>query len=623
MTNSKLIRYETLERHLLSVEKPGRYVGGEYNQVVKAWDKVKTKIALVFPDIYDIGQPNLGLAILYDVLNRQEDILAERAYAPWIDMEALMREKKALLYTLESKKPLKDFDIIGISLPYEAVFTNALNILDLAGLPLYSCERTKQDPLIIAGGQAVFNPEPMSEFIDAFVLGEGEEVILEVVEKFQAWKESNTSRTELLVSLASIAGVYVPSLYSVAYNADGTIKEITTNTPLVPAMVKKRLMAKLPNAMTNFLVPNVEVVHDRISVEIMRGCTRGCRFCHAGMVNRPRRERSPEDIIYAIEKGLNATGYEQVSLLSLSSSDHSQIVEIVKGVYDRFKDKKVAVSLPSLRIASFSVSLMDELKELRPGGGFTIAPEAATERMRAIINKPLPEAELMETVRAIFEHGWLSLKLYFMIGLPGEEMEDVQAIIDLSKKIYYEARRIVGNRARIHVGVSSFIPKPHTPFQWHPADSQEILDQKIMHLREGFRKSPIKMTFTSSRETLLESWLTCGDRRLGKVILQAWKNGAKFDAWSEKLNLQAWLDAFESVGLDPDFYNHRKRSLEEVLPWDHLSIGVNKKFLIQDHKWSLEGKTRTYCDEQCHYCGITTQFAELRQSTPNAVWGCP
>lgn len=623
MNQTKFNGYEALEKLLLNVEKPGRYVGGEYNQIVKPWDAIKTRVALIFPDIYDIGQPNLGLAILYDVLNRQEDILAERAYSPWIDMEAIMRENRTLLYALESKKPIKDFDIVGISLPYEGIFSNTLNILDLAGLPLLSAERTDEHPLIIAGGQAAFNPEPMSDFIDAFVLGEGEEVILELVEKFQAWKASNSARSDLLLSLASIPGVYVPSLYDVDYKEDGTIRQIRARNPLVPPIVKKRLLANLPNAMTNFLVPNVEVVHDRISIEIMRGCTRGCRFCHAGMVNRPRRERSPEDILNAIEQGLNATGYEQVSLLSLSSSDHTRIVEIVKGVYDRFKDKKVAVSLPSLRIASFSVSLMDELKDLRPGGGFTIAPEAATERMRAIINKPLPEAELMDTVRAIFEHGWLSLKLYFMIGLPGETMEDVQAIIDLSKKIYYEARRIVGNRARIHVGVSSFIPKPHTPFQWHPADSQEILDQKINLLRDGFRKSPIKMTFTSSRETLLESWLTCGDRRLGKVILQAWKNGAKFDAWSEKLNLQAWLDAFESVGLSPDFYNHRKRALEEVLPWDHLSTGVNKNFLVQDHKWSLVGKIRPYCDEHCYGCGITTQFSDVRQSSADTIWGCP
>lgn len=623
MQDTQNTTYDQLEKYLLKVDKPGRYVGGEHNQVVKTWDSVKTRVALVFPDIYDIGQPNLGLAILYDILNKQPGVLAERAYAPWVDMEALMREKNALLYALESKRPLKDFDIIGITLPYESIFTNTLNILDLAGLPLFSEERTSDHPLIIAGGQAVLNPEPMSDFLDAFVLGEGEEAILDIVAVYQDWKERGTDRSDLLLSLAGIPGVYVPSLYQVSYFADGIITAITPRTPQAPVSIAKRILAKLPPPLTDFLVPNVEVVHDRISIEIMRGCTRGCRFCHAGMVNRPVRERSPEDIITAIEKGLRATGYEQVSLLSLSTSDHTRILEIVKGVYENFKDGKVNVSLPSLRIASFSVELMDQLQDLRPGGGFTIAPEAATERMRAIINKPLDETELMETVRAIFQHGWVSLKLYFMIGLPEEKMGDVQAIIDLSRRIQSEARKIVGGRARLHVGVSAFIPKPHTPFQWQPAERPESINQKIDLLRNGFKKTGIKMTFNSANETLLESWLARGDRRLGMVIYNAWKNGARFDAWAERLNINAWLNAFAVTGLDPNFYSVRPRSLEEVLPWDHISVGLRKDFLIQDYKWSLEGKIRPDCREHCYRCGIIPQYEALCMTDPQVVWGCP
>lgn len=617
------MNYYELEKFLLTVQKPGRYVGGEHNQIVKPWDSVKTHIALVFPDIYDIGQPNLGLAILYDILNKQPDVLAERSYAPWLDMEALMREKSCEIFSLESKTPLSQFDIIGITLPYESIYTNVLNIIDLAGLPLESNNRNNNHPLIIAGGQAALNPEPMSDFIDAFVLGEGEEAILDVVSTYQRWKNSCSNHRELLMSLAQIPGVYVPSLFKVNYNQDGTIQSITPSDPQVRIPIVKRIVAKLPPPISNFLVPNVEVVHDRISIEIMRGCTRGCRFCHAGMVNRPIRERTPQEVITAIKEGMQATGYDQISLLSLSSSDHSQIIDITKGVYQNFYDSKVIVSLPSLRIASFSVELMDQLKELRPGGGFTIAPEAATERMRAIINKPLDENDLMDTVRAVFEHGWLSLKLYFMIGLPNEQIEDVQAIIDLSKRIYFEAKKLVGHRARVHVGVSTFIPKPYTPFQWQPLDTEENIYQKINLLRDGFKKTPIKMTFNSPKETLLESWLTRGDRRIGKVIFTAWKNGARFDAWAEQLNLNIWIDAFTKVGLDPNFYNHRMRQLDETLPWDHCSVGVRKNFLIQDYKWSLEEKTRQDCRSQCFYCGISTEYEALRKNHEEIIWGCP
>lgn len=612
-----------LESLLYRVEKPGRYVGGEYNQVMKPWGSVETHVALVFPDIYDIGQSNLGLAILYDILNRQPDILAERAYAPWIDMETQLREHNLPLFSLESKTPLSEFDILGITLPYEQIYTNVLNILDLAGIPLLSNQRNATDPLIIAGGQACYNPEPMADFIDAFAIGEGEEVILEITHVYQAWKRSGTAREDLLAALAKVPGVYVPSLYTVSYNPDGTLQAVTPHSNHASFPVVKRIMPKLPQPLTHFIVPNVQTVHDRLSVEIMRGCTRGCRFCHAGMVNRPVRERSVEEIITAIKDGLAATGFDEVGILSLSSSDYTQILPLTQKIYREFKDAQVRVSLPSLRIASFSVELMDELKELSPGGGFTIAPEAATERLRAVINKPLDEDVLLETARTIFEHGWLNLKMYFMIGLPTETMEDVQAILDLGSKVHKIGRSIAGNRVHIHLGISTFIPKAQTPFQWYPMDTPENIQTKLDLLKRGARQAHLKMTYNLPEASQVESWLSRGDRRLGAVILQAWRSGAKFDAWSEHLNLQAWQDAFARVGLESDFYTLRQRSLDEVLPWDHISTGVSKHFLITDLRLSQAERTREDCRNRCYNCGILDCFESIRPAQEEVYWGCP
>ena len=612
-----------LEKLLYHVEKPGRYVGGEHNMVLKEWDSVKTHLALAFPDLYDLGQANLGLAILYEILNDQPDLLAERVFSPWQDMEVAMRENDMPLFTLESKRAVSEFDILGITLPYESIYTNVLNLLNLAGLPLRSADRNESHPLVIAGGQACYNPEPMAAFIDAFAIGDGEDVILEIVQVYQSWKERGDSKQHLLNQLAQIDGVYVPSLYKVTYLPDGQIEKVNPLNESVPHFVYKRIAPELPPAIKKQLVPNIQIVHDRIAVEIMRGCTRGCRFCHAGIVNRPVRQRSVEDILKAIQSGVKATGYEELSLLSLSSSDHTQILDITKAVYEQNKETRLSVSLPSLRIASFSVDLMDELKDLRPGGGFTIAPEAATDRMRAIINKPLDDHVLFETVETVFEHGWLNLKMYYMIGLPGEKMEDVEAILETAQKVQQIGRRLRGNRVRVHVSIGTFIPKPHTTFQWASSEDPDTVQEKIDFLKEGFRKAKIKLSYNRPDSTLLEAWLSRGDRRLADVIETAWQNGAKFDAWDEGFDKDFWYTAFETHGIDPAFYVRRERGLDEVFPWDHISSGVFKAYLLEDYIMSQRGETRQDCREGCFACGILDCFAQIRPQTETVYWGCP
>jgi radical SAM family uncharacterized protein len=615
--------WRRVERILPTVTKPGRYVGGELNQVVKDWDSVRTHVALVFPDIYDLGQSNLGLMLLYDILNRRDDIAAERAFSPWLDMESALRENNIPLYSLESKRSLADFDIIGVSLPYETLYTNFLNVLDLAHLPPRSADRDETQPLIIAGGQSVYNPEPVAPFVDAFAIGEGEEIFLDVIDSYQAWQATGESKHALLAALATVPGIYVPSLYQVDYHPDGTIVEVRPTHSNAALPVLKRINAKLPPPLTHFLVPNVEVVQERVSVEIMRGCTRGCRFCHAGMVNRPIRERPLDEILAALKTGLDQTGYEEVSLLSLSSSDYSQIIPLINGLRELLQERQVNITLPSLRIESFTEDLMDELQSLTPGGGFTLAPEAGTERMRAIINKPISDEAFMSTVRSVFKHGWTSVKLYFMIGHPQETLEDVAAIAELCKAVLSEGRRIVGGRTRVHAGISTFIPKPHTPFQWVGFDSLESIRQKLDILHQGLHGAKVKMTWNDPESSLLESWLARGDRRLSDVIFKAWQNGARFDAWTDQFNLAHWQAAFNEVGLDPDFYSHRTRDLDEILPWEHINAGIKKSFLKKDYNWSLQGKTRPDCRGGCYGCGILSAFNELRLVAPDGGWKCP
>jgi radical SAM family uncharacterized protein len=611
-----------LERTLIKIQKPARYTGGEVNQVVKDWESVQTHVALVFPDLYDLGMSNLGWAILYDLLNQRDDVLAERAFAPWSDMEAAMRAAGIPLYALETQHPLAAFDILGFSLPYETLYTNTLNLIDLAGIPLFSAERDERHPLVIAGGHAVYNPEPMHAFIDAFVIGEGEEVIHEIIEAHQAWKRSGAVRQELLAALSQIWGVYVPALYEAHYEASGVFSHMEKRVSEAPLPVVKRIVARLPPPTTRLLVPYIDTVHNRVPIEIMRGCTRGCRFCQAGMITRPVRERPVEEILAAIEQALANTGYEEVGLLSLSSSDYTHILELVNAVSERFAGKNLAVSLPSLRIESFSVELMDALKDSRRSG-FTLAPEAATERMREIINKPVSTQQLLDTARAIYSRGWHNIKLYFMIGHPSETIEDVQAISDLCKAVLAEGRKLIGRRAQVTAGVSTFIPKPHTPFQWVPCDTMEQIAAKQTLLKQSLRGPGLKLNWNSPEDTMLEAWLSRGDRRMAEVVYQAWKRGAKFDAWKEHFRYDLWQEAFAAVGLEPGFYTHRERPIDETFPWEHISTSVRKKFLTEDYLWSLQGKTRVDCRERCFACGILPTFADMRRLNPGEVWQCP
>lgn len=611
-----------LERILPSVEKPGRYTGGELNQIVKDWEKIEVRVALVFPDIYDIGMSNLGLAILYDLINQRADALAERVYSPWIDMENALRQYGVPLYSLESKHALAEFDIIGFTLPYETLYTNALNALDLGEVPLFSTERDKDDPLVIAGGHATYNPEPMHAFIDAFVIGEGEDVIQEIIDVQRSWKAAGSPRQDLLRSLAKIWGVYVPSLYDVRYEEDGTLAGIDPVDSEAPLPVVKRIVSKLPPPPTNFIVPYIDTIHNRVPVEIMRGCTRGCRFCQAGMVTRPVRERPVEEVVSAIEKALEQTGFEEVGLLSLSSSDYTHILELVQAVSGRFSDRHLSISLPSLRIESFSVDLMDALEQTRRSG-FTLAPEAATERMREIINKPVSTQQLLETAREIYSRGYPTIKLYFMIGHPSETLEDVQAIADLCAAVLAEGRKVIGKRAQVNAGVSTFVPKPHTPFQWTPCDTREQILAKQELLKRALRRPGLKLSWNPPEDTLLEAWLSRGDRRLAEVVYQAWKRGAKFDAWNEHFRYDLWMEAFSATGLDPAFYTHRHRPIDEIFPWEHISTTVRKKFLAEDYLWSQQGKTRIDCRERCFACGILPTFADLRRMNPGEVWQCP
>lgn len=609
-----------LERILLNVEKPGRYVGGEYNSVVKDWDLTDFRAALAFPDIYDLGMSNLGIMLLYEQINNQPDMLAERVFSPWTDMETIMREHRIPLYSLETKHRIRDFDLLGISLPYEQLYTNVLNLLDLAGMPVRSIERDESYPLVIAGGHACYNPEPMYAFIDAFVIGEGEEIIVEVSRTLQQIR--GATRDEQLHALSQIQGIYVPRFYDVTYNPDHTIACIEPNTPDVPARVLKRVVPVLPKPFTKFLVPNIDTVHNRAPIEIMRGCTRGCRFCHAGMVTRPVRERPVPEVMAAIDEIVTNTGFEEISLLSLSSSDYIYVDELTQRIQDTYAESGLSMSLPSLRIESTSAELLDRIGDTRRSG-FTFAPEAATEHMRNRINKYVPDEQVLQTARNVYSRGWRTIKFYFMIGYPDETLKDVQAIIDLCKAVLKEGRRILGNKANVNVGVSTFIPKPHTPFQWVSQDSHEQVNQKHKLLKSQITGQGMHLRWNDLDSSEFEGWLSRGDRRMADVIEYVWRTGCKFDAWHDEHHHDNWLDAFTRLEIDSTFYTTRNRDIDEVFPWDHIDAAVHRKFLKEDYLMSIKGETRVDCRDKCFACGILPKFKDIRSQTEPMAWECP
>lgn len=608
------------DRFLLQVEKPGRYVGGEYNSVVKDWDAVDIKVALAFPDIYDLGMSNLGIMNLYHQVNRRDNMLAERVFSPWLDMEDIMRQQRIPLYSLETRHPLRDFDLIGISLPYEQLYTNALNLIDLAGLPIISQDRDERYPLVIAGGHACYNPEPMADFIDAFVIGEGEEIIVEIAELMQRMRGS--TRYQQLKAISTIQGMYVPRFYDVDYHADGTVGAIAPNQPGIPKRVLKRIVIALPKPFTKFIVPNIDTVHNRAPIEIMRGCTRGCRFCHAGMVTRPVRERPVQEIMAAIDEIVKYTGFEEISLLSLSSSDYVWVKELAAEVNRVYKDAGLSLSLPSLRIESASADLLEKIGGTRRSG-FTFAPEAATEKMRDIINKYVSDDQVIQTAKDVYSRGWRTIKFYFMIGHPDETLADIQAIIDLCRRTLQEGTKILGRKATLNVGVSTFIPKPHTPFQWVPQDTREQVQKKQAMLKKQMRRGGMHLRWNDYDSSEFEGWLSRGDRRLAPVIRRAWELGCKFDAWQDRHQHDKWLRAFDENQLDPGFYSFRERGMDEVFPWDHIDAGVHKKFLKDDYLMSIKQETRVDCRDQCFACGILPKFAKERSTTEPMAWECP
>ncbi len=618
------INDRTLDRLLPGVQKPARYIGGEFNSIEKDWadPTILTKVALLFPDVYDLGMSNLGLAILYDLLNKREDILAERVYVPWPDMETEMRRVGMPLYALESRRELRDFDLIGISLPYEQLYTNVLTALDMAGMPLLSVERNASYPLVCAGGNAVFNPEPMADFIDFFVMGEGEDVIIEIIEAMREVEQAD--RETQLKRLAQIPGIYVPRFYAFSYyEGDGTISNVEPLVEEAERHIVKRVAPLMPPPVTKFIVPFVDVVFNRASIEIQRGCTRGCRFCQAGMIFRPVRERSLEELVETVDQIMSDTGHEEIGLLSLSSSDYSQIGPLVKAISEKYSDRALNISLPSLRIESFSADLMEMLQGGRKGS-FTFAPEAATDRMRDVINKYISTEDLLRTTEEVYSRGWRLIKLYFMIGQPTETDEDVIAIAKLAKQVLATGEKYHGRKAKVRVGVSTFVPKPHTPFQWAGLASLEDIRRKQALMREEFgRNKGIIFNWNNPEESLMEAFLSRGDRRLGPVIRTAWEQGAKFDAWDEQFRIDAWQAAFAAHGLDPAWYAHRVRPADEIFAWDHINAGVEKRWLLLDWYAAEKGETKVDCREHCYHCGILTAFKGLRANTPPPAWKCP
>ncbi len=609
---------ETLFQEILEqVEKPGRYTGKEYNEIRKKGGNQIVKIALAFPDLYEIGMSYLGFKILYDIINKREDALAERVFAPAEDMERLMLKKDLPLFSLETYRPLYDFDIIGFSLQHELCYTNVLYMLDLGNIPLHHNDRGEKDPLVIAGGPSVFNPEPLADFVDMFIIGDGEEIIHEIIDVYQVWAKQGEARTrkELLERMVRLIGIYIPSFYEVRYLNDGTICSFRKKVKEVPLKIKKRVITNLDT--TPFpvspIVPNIDVVHNRINLEIFRGCTRGCRFCQAGMIYRPVRERSENTLLELAEKSLKYTGYEEISLSSLSSSDYSQIDSLIEKLVDRYQGEGVSVSLPSLRIDSFSVQLARQSQRVRKTG-LTFAPEVGSDRMSNIVNKNVSEDDLYQTVQFAFQEGWRRIKLYFMIGLPTETWDDVEGIINIVKKVESTGRKMVGRNFSLNISINAFVPKSHTPFQWTAQERGEQLREKFKYIAKRIRSRSISYSFPDTNLSLLEAVFARGDRRLGRVLEEAYSMGCKFDSWREYFNFSDWEEAFRKCQLDISFYAHRERKKEEIMPWDMVDCRVSKEFLWLEWQKALQGITTDDCRySSCKGCGLQEICQEITE----------
>ncbi|MBO5136525.1 MAG: TIGR03960 family B12-binding radical SAM protein [Clostridia bacterium] len=602
--------YETIfEKILTKVQKPARYIGNEFNSVHKEFTGKEMTFAFCFPDVYEVGMSHLGMKILYHMLNEREDTICERVYAPWVDMEEEMRKAGMPLLSLESHRPIKEFDMVGFTLQYEMSYTNIINMLDLAGIPLCTKDRGIDSPFVCAGGPCAYNGEPIADMIDFFILGEGEEVNNEIMDAYKEWKGTSEDRNTFLEKIAEIEGVYVPSFYDVEYNEDNTVKSITPNRPCAKAKIKKRIIKNLDDCFIpeKLIVPFMDIVHNRIMLEIFRGCIRGCRFCQAGYLYRPVRERSVDRLTKVAENAIKNTGYEEMSLSSLSTSDYTCLKDLTDKLLEFTEERKISLSLPSLRVDNFSMELMERTQKVKKSG-LTFAPEAGTQRLRDVINKNVLEEDLLRTAKIAFDGGYNRIKLYFMIGLPTETDEDVLGIAHLAEKVlnvFYdipkEERK--GRGVNITVSTSSFVPKPFTPFQWEPQNSIDELVRKQKMLKDAIKSRNITYNWHQSTVSFLEAVFAKGDRRLGNVLISAVKNGCRFDGWDEHFNYEGWMKAFEENGVNPDFYCYRKIDHSEVLPWEHVDVGVTKNFLMKEHDKAYEEVTTPSCRDNCAGCG--------------------